>query len=1198
MHQRTHPEAKRHQNGRPSIGASPKQNTFAQRTSRMLGSILSADNDAQRLARKMAYYSTMRIRLRHVQFALEAERRTSFYKELAVYLVFLLAMVVAICAVQVQIPFEHNDGLYTLYFANEFPNVSFKKTFQDVGAPPEMWQWLNGVLLPAYYNSTQRNSYRVSSIQIRFGQVQAMPCRVWNRGNTLSLVPLQTCFPAFENGIEDTTPFGDQGDGTPFVYERGLSTLLRSLQATPDLWNSRMDYGSGGYTVYIPRDNATAGQAMMDALSQNLLTPGTRYVAATWALYNPSTDALSHLQALFEISAADRFQVTSRIGSFHVQGYVSIAAFFTAQNLLMLFLGLVTLGFTYRQVRYVGVHGAAKYFESLWNYLDMIQLVCLYAFVAAWFAYLWSCHDLIPTLQHIMQAETCADSSSGKHCFVDLTLITQQLDMINNLGASLALVSAAIVFKYLRLNTRLNMLWETLRLAALDLVAFVFIFMFIFFGYSIMGFLLFGAHSSDYRSLSDSLASCFQMLLGAFDYGSLSAANPVMSGVFFFSFMILVFLIVINMFVAILSEYYTLAQAAKRKHDEMTKKLLLHGNYDGSDLVEYDILKQIVQYFRGLQFQVQLNGETIPLLGDARVLLVDHSYLLAERGRLRAKFHLAILVVRTCLRWFPRHFDSSTSSKLHDGSNEARLGLPSKAKAIRHLHYAKFPVTFIPLYSKSAVPITMLEQLQPGMCLDLDDGSLTCDRISLQVLGPQEIYLDSDNNGDDEMDKVSADRRLSFGLHHVHPDIGSGNHIKCCRVVYHGEIVLTGQEACLVSRLVWCKYVAAWAWRGFKDIIAWRPWIHPTGSHKNRVIADDDLDDLVSSLQLPDENQSCRFDELVKQLRHFIAKRARQGSIRVPGHDLEACVTHEAIAFVERFPNALVPLDKRELVGYKYVPTPTDTTAIRLPNSVARLSEFLAQNVHEVWSASRIAQGWQWGPHRDNEKKLHPDLVAYSQLSDNARQYDRDASVETLKTIIALGYAIHPKSQTTETTHLDDLSFGLPAPAGETYVPRPIATAEIELSSELKSLVELLAENSHDVWSKKRMEEGWVYGPKSNDATKEHDGLVPYVYLTAKEKDMDRNTAVETVKCILRCGFTFEHKRENAVKKFSMFGHRVAPIATNAHHPKESEIHRPEILNPLGHDEPSSGAPTLPKLVAGPHVVDLLADKLNIQIHS
>ena len=89
-----------------------------------------------------------------------------------------------------------------------------------------------------------------------------------------------------------------------------------------------------------------------------------------------------------------------------------------------------------------------------------------------------------------------------------------------------------------------------------------------------------------------------------------------------------------------------------------------------------------------------------------------------------------------------------------------------------------------------------------------------------------------------------------------------------------------------------------------------------------------------------------------------------------------------------------------------YYPHPLDTTDVRLPESLNELMEQLARNVHEVWAAGRIADGWKWGEVRDDEHKLHPCLVSYDELPENEKDYDRRTALATLKTIVKLGYTI------------------------------------------------------------------------------------------------------------------------------------------------------------------------------------------------
>ena len=88
-----------------------------------------------------------------------------------------------------------------------------------------------------------------------------------------------------------------------------------------------------------------------------------------------------------------------------------------------------------------------------------------------------------------------------------------------------------------------------------------------------------------------------------------------------------------------------------------------------------------------------------------------------------------------------------------------------------------------------------------------------------------------------------------------------------------------------------------------------------------------------------------------------------------------------------------------------------------------------------------------------------------------------------------------------------------------TYTPAPIDTGSVELPAELTALTEKLAENTHDIWAAGRLRDGWQYGPERNDTKKTNPTLVPYAQLPESEKQYDRNTALETLKVILKLGF-------------------------------------------------------------------------------
>src|SRR5690348_16585214 len=89
-----------------------------------------------------------------------------------------------------------------------------------------------------------------------------------------------------------------------------------------------------------------------------------------------------------------------------------------------------------------------------------------------------------------------------------------------------------------------------------------------------------------------------------------------------------------------------------------------------------------------------------------------------------------------------------------------------------------------------------------------------------------------------------------------------------------------------------------------------------------------------------------------------------------------------------------------------YEPKPIDTSRVTLDQKILELKEKLAEHAHDIRARQRLKDGWQPGDHRGDESKGHPSLIPYRELSESEKQYDRNAAIETLKAILALGYRI------------------------------------------------------------------------------------------------------------------------------------------------------------------------------------------------
>ena len=57
------------------------------------------------------------------------------------------------------------------------------------------------------------------------------------------------------------------------------------------------------------------------------------------------------------------------------------------------------------------------------------------------------------------------------------------------------------------------------------------------------------------------------------------------------------------------------------------------------------------------------------------------------------------------------------------------------------------------------------------------------------------------------------------------------------------------------------------------------------------------------------------------------------------------------------------------------IPITVDTSHVELPEELQAVAEQMAEHVHEVWVAARVAQGWTYGPERNDADKNHPRLI-------------------------------------------------------------------------------------------------------------------------------------------------------------------------------------------------------------------------------
>nr|XP_046173098.1 ryanodine receptor 1-like [Oncorhynchus gorbuscha] len=204
-----------------------------------------------------------------------------------------------------------------------------------------------------------------------------------------------------------------------------------------------------------------------------------------------------------------------------------------------------------------------------------------------------------------------------------------------------------------------------------------------------------------------------------------------------------------------------------------------------------------------------------------------------------------------------------------------------------------------------------------------------------------------------------------------------------------------------------------------------------------------------------------------------------------------------------------------------FTPCPVDTAQIVLPPLLERIREKLAENSHELWAVTRIEQGWTYGSFRDDNQKLHPCLVDFQSLPEPERNYNLAMSVETLKTLLALGCHVGMGDEKAE-ENLKNIKMPKTYMMSSGYKPAPLDLNHVKLTPNQTNLVERLAENGHNVWARDRVHQGWTYSIVQDIMNKRNPRLVPYNLLDEKTKKTNRDTVCASVRTLIGYGYNIE----------------------------------------------------------------------------
>ncbi|GFO38752.1 polycystic kidney disease protein 1-like 2 [Plakobranchus ocellatus] len=316
-------------------------------------------------------------------------------------------------------------------------------------------------------------------------------------------------------------------------------------------WGTLAVYSGGGYVVPLEGSKEDL-QAKMEQLErENWIDKYTRAVFVEFTVYNAQVNLFAISTILCEFDPSGGTVLSFRFEPAMLLPYMSDAMLF--QIVCEIAYMVFTLFFIIREIKSF-IKSRMAYFKSFWNLVEIGIIAMSIASIVIFFYRMVVTNGLTKDFK-----------STNGNGYIKFQYVGYWNEIFSYMIGFLVFFATLKFLKLLRFNRKISMLSATLRHAAKSLLHFGVIFFIVFLAFSQLFYLTYMHVDVDYSTFISSVVATILMMMGKFNIYSMIMTEPVLTQIFVLLFVIMVTFIIVNMFVSILNETFTVVREDVKK---------------------------------------------------------------------------------------------------------------------------------------------------------------------------------------------------------------------------------------------------------------------------------------------------------------------------------------------------------------------------------------------------------------------------------------------------------------------------------------------------------------------------------------------------------------------------------------------------------------------------------------------------------